>query len=155
MNEPTLKTGEHFAVMNLGDFAGLDQFMFEAPEANLQVEGKVFLKERLHLTSAEISLNKLPPGKSLPFYHKHRLNEEIYLFIKGQGEFQVNDQVFPVQEGTIVRVDQDGERCWRNTSDEDLYCVVIQSRAGSYSDQTIQDGIAVQKRVSWQGKTRI
>lgn len=147
------KSGEHFAAVNLGTFEQLDQFVFES--AQIRVEGKLFLKALLGLTSAEISVNKLSPGTSVPFYHKHRSNEEIYIFIKGNGEFQIDDVVFGVQEGSIVRVDPDGERCYRNNSAEDLYCIVIQAQAGTFAEQTIQDGIGVQKRVSWSGKTQI
>jgi mannose-6-phosphate isomerase-like protein (cupin superfamily) len=149
------KIEDNFAVVDLGEFFGLDQFTFETPSTPIKLEGKLFLKQLLNLTSAEISVNKLAPGKSIPFYHKHRLNEEIYIFIKGKGEFRVGDRVFPVSEGTVVRVDCNGERCWRNHSAEDLYYIVIQARAGSYTGDTIQDGIGVEKRVSWVGKERI
>ena len=158
MDKPTLepRTGQHFAVVDLGSLSALDQFSFELPTVNFKVAGKLFLKQLLNLSSAEISINKLAPGKSLPFYHKHRLNEEIYLFIKGNGEFQVDDSVFPVSEGTVVRVDCNGQRCWRNTSEEDLYYnIVIQARAGSYDGETSEDGVGVEKRVSWVGKERI
>ncbi|MBW4451689.1 MAG: cupin domain-containing protein [Nostoc indistinguendum CM1-VF10] len=153
---PTARTGQNFAVTDLGLFSELRQFIFETPEAPMKLEGKVFLKQILDLSSAEISFNNLPPKTSVPFYHKHRLNEEIYVFVQGKGEFQVDDCVFPVGEGTIVRVDPEGERCMRNISDtEDLCWIVIQSRVGSYPDHTIQDGFGVQKRVSWVGKQQI
>lgn len=149
------RTGENFAVVDLGSFSDLDQFSFEIPSINVKVAGKLFLQQILNLSSAEISLNKLAPRQSVPFYHKHHLNEEIYIFIKGNGEFQVDDFVFPVSEGTVVRVDCDGERCWRNHSDEDLYYLVIQARTGSYAGGTSEDGISVQKRVSWVSKKQI
>lgn len=153
---PTARTRQNFAVTDLGLFSQLRQFTFETPELPMKVEGKVFLKQILALSSAEISFNNLPPSTSVPFYHKHRLNEEIYVFVQGKGEFQVDDCVFPVNEGTVVRVDPEGERCMRNTSDsEDLCWIVIQSRVGSYPDHTIQDGFGVQKRVSWVGKQQI
>lgn len=152
---PNPRTGKNFAVVDLGAFFDLDRFTFEVPTANFKAEGKLFLKEILNLTSAEISINKLTPGQSVPFYHKHHLNEEIYIFIKGNGEFQVDDRVFPVSEGTVLRVDCNGERCWRNHSDEDLYYIVIQARTGSYAGHTSQDGIGVKKQVSWVGKERI
>jgi mannose-6-phosphate isomerase-like protein (cupin superfamily) len=152
----TAKTGQNFAVADLGLLSQLRQFTFETPEAPIKLEGKVFLKQILALSSAEISLNNLPPSTSVPFYHKHRLNEEIYVFVRGKGEFQVDDCVFSVGEGTVVRVDPEGERCMRNISDtEDLCWIVIQSRVGSYPDHTIQDGFGVQKRVSWVGKQQI
>jgi mannose-6-phosphate isomerase-like protein (cupin superfamily) len=142
--------GQNFAVADLGLFSELQQFTFETPEIPLKLEGKVFLKQLLALSSAEISFNNLPPQTSVPFYHKHRLNEEIYIFIQGKGEFQVDGCIFPVGEGTIVRVDPEGERCLRNISEtQDLCWIVIQSRVGSYSDHTIQDGFGVRKRVTW------
>jgi mannose-6-phosphate isomerase-like protein (cupin superfamily) len=153
---PTPRTGQNFAVTDLGLFSELRKFIFEIPEAHLKVEGKVFLKQILDLSSAEISFNNLSPKTSMPFYHKHRLNEEIYVFVQGKGEFQVDDCVFSVGEGTVVRVDPEGERCMRNTSDiEDLCWIVIQSRVGSYPDHTIEDGFGVRKQVSWVGKQQI
>ena len=144
------KTGDNFAVVDVGSFSQLDQYTFKAKGTPLRAKGKVFLKEALGLTSAEISFNKLSPGSSIPFYHKHRLNEEIYLFIGGEGEFQVDGETFPVVEGTVVRVNPEGERCFRNISKtEDLSWIVIQSRKDSLPDQTIEDGFKVEKKVNW------
>lgn len=142
--------GENFASANLGKFESLDQFVFEAPEVKIKREGKVFLKELLNLTGAEISFNKLSAHESISFYHTHQQNEEIYIFLKGTGEFQIDGKIFPVREGSIVRVDPAGERCYRNCGDTDLYLIVIQVKAGSYEGRTIQDGVAVRKRVSWE-----
>jgi mannose-6-phosphate isomerase-like protein (cupin superfamily) len=155
MTQPclTAKTGSNVAVTDLGQLSELRQYTFAAPGFPLEVEGKIFLNEVLHLTSAEISLNTLPPKKSIPFYHKHRLNEEIYIFIRGTGEFQVDNCVFAILEGSVVRVDPPGERCLRNISEtEDLCWIVIQAKAGSDRYRTIEDGIGIEKRVSWVGK---
>jgi mannose-6-phosphate isomerase-like protein (cupin superfamily) len=153
---PTARTGQNFAVADLGMFSQLRRYTFDPPQFPMKLEGKVFLKQILELTSAEISFNNLPAKTSIPFYHKHRLNEEIYIFVGGKGEFQVDDCVFPVTEGSIVKVDPEGERCLRNTSDtEELCWIVIQARVNSFSDHTIEDGVSVEKRVSWVGKQRI
>jgi mannose-6-phosphate isomerase-like protein (cupin superfamily) len=153
---PNARTAPHVAVADLGPFAELRQFTFETLELPMKVEGKVFLKQILALSSSETSFNNLPPKTSVPFSHKHRLNEEIYIFVQGKGEFQVDDSMFSVCEGTVVRVDPEGERSMRNTSEvEDLCWIVIQARAGSYPGHTIQDGFGVQKRVSWVGKQSI
>ncbi|HEY9616711.1 MAG TPA: cupin domain-containing protein [Microcoleaceae cyanobacterium] len=143
------RTGDHFAAIDLGDLVDLDRFSFQLPHRHLQADGKVFLKQLLRLTGAEISLNKLPVGKSLPFYHKHQVNEEIYIFLRGEGEFQVDGTSFPVREGTVIRVDCEGERCWRNRSAQDLYYIVIQVHTGSCEQSTVEDGIRVAKPVQW------
>ncbi|AFY60896.1 cupin domain-containing protein [Synechococcus sp. PCC 6312] len=154
--QPQAKTGENFAMADFGGFQQLRQYVFEPAEVPVSVEGKIFLKQVLDLTSAEISLNNLPPNKSIPFYHTHRVNEEIYIFVQGEGEFQVDQVMFGVREGTIIRVDPAGERCIRNISDtQDLCYIVIQSQHNSYLFHTIQDGTALKKRVSWVGKQRI
>ncbi len=152
MAQPTtsVTNGAHFTVTDMGEFMGLDHFTFAHPAVPFEVEGKVFLKERLGLTSAEISLNKLPPNMSVPFYHRHTHNEEIYIFVKGQGEFQIDDHQFPVREGTVIRVAPAGVRCWRNASEEPLYYIVVQAPAGGYQPVgTISDGTNVPKPVRW------
>lgn len=151
-----VKDGVNFAAVDMGEFSQLHQYSFDIPEKSIQFSGKAFLNQVLSLTSAEVSLNNLPPKKSIPFYHKHRLNEEIYIFVQGEGEFQVDDRVFPIKEGSVVRVNPEGERCLRNTSDTDNLCfIVVQSRINSHPDSTIEDGFATEKRVSWVGKEQI
>lgn len=144
------QVGAHYAVVNLGAFTNLYDYQFEATESALSLEGKVFLKDVLQLTGAEISLNSLRPKKSLLFYHKHHRNEEIYLFLAGEGEFQVDGDIFAVAQGSVVRVAPEGERCLRNCSAQaDLQWIVVQVRLNSFGDRTIQDGYAVSKRVRW------
>lgn len=154
--QPTAQTGPDFAVTHAGPLANLEQFTFtlNLGDRSLPTPGKLFLKDLLGLTGAEISVNSLSPKESLLFYHKHQQNEEVYLFLAGEGEFQVNNWVFPVQEGSFVRVSPDGERCLRNRSPVDrLVWIVVQVRAQSYSSgSTTEDGIMVPKRVSWMGK---
>ena len=41
------------------------------------------LHDTLQLTGAEISVNNLPAGASVPFVHYHKKNEEIYFIILG------------------------------------------------------------------------
>ena len=147
------KHGTNFTAVHLGPLAQLHQYKYKHPALPRETDGKVFLNQILGMTSSEISINKLPPRTSMPFYHQHCLNEEIYIFLKGEGEFQIDGKVLPVSEGTVVRVSQEGERCWRNTSEtEDLYYVVVQARAGTYEGNTVADGVGVQKRVSWVAK---
>lgn len=148
--------GQNFAVAHLGAFSDLHQYRFGAVQLPFEIEGKVFLKQLLQLTSSEISLNTLPPQASIPFYHKHRLNEEIYLFIQGRGDFQVDGRIFAVQQGSVVRVDPNGERCIRNCSDsENLAWIVVQAKAGSDPDHTIEDGVGVAKPVTWDSEASV
>jgi len=113
---------------------------FPHPAFKRAVRGKQFLAEQLGLTGMELSLNSLPPGFAVPFLHRHRAHEELYLFLSGQGEVQVDGDVIPVRAGSAVRIAPEGARTWRNTGEESLVYVVIQARAGSLASRTIGDG---------------
>jgi len=141
--------GDNFTVAHIGKWADLDRYAFQHPKLPKPYPGKLFLKKELKLTGMEVSLNKLPPGTQMPFYHKHQENEELYLFIKGKGQFQIDGEVVDVHEGTAIRVAPEGVRTWRNNSSEDLYFVVVQAKAQSLSGQDISDGIGVEGRVEW------
>jgi mannose-6-phosphate isomerase-like protein (cupin superfamily) len=136
--------GNNFSVVEAGSFSGLLR-MTKDP-----IPGKYFLKDRLGLTGMEVSMNQLPEGGSIPFYHTHRENEELYLFIGGQGQFQVDGQIFDVKEGTTVRVAPEGERTLRNNGTGDLYFIVIQVQAGSLRQWVQTDGVILDKPVTWQ-----
>jgi mannose-6-phosphate isomerase-like protein (cupin superfamily) len=140
--------GRNFTVFHVGNWSELDQYAFNHPNLPNSFPGKLFLKRELKLTGMEVSLNKFPPGASMPFYHKHQEHEELYIFIKGRGQFQIDDEVIDVGEGTVIRVAPDGIRTWRNNSSEDIYYIVIQAKAGSLSGEEISDGIAVKQRRS-------
>jgi hypothetical protein len=68
-----MMNGTNFSVVEAGSFGNLLS-VTEGPSA-----GKYFLKDRLGLTGMEVSLNQVPEGGSVPFYHTHRENEELYL----------------------------------------------------------------------------
>ena len=42
---------------------------------NIGSEGRVELHDKLALTGAEISVNRLPAGAGVPFVHAHKNNE--------------------------------------------------------------------------------
>ncbi len=141
--------GQNFTVAHIGKLADLDEYIFKHPILPGEYSGKLFLKNELKLTGMEVSINKLPPGSQMPFYHKHKENEELYLFIKGKGQFQIDSEVIDIHEGTVIRVAPDGVRIWRNNSSKDLYFIVIQARAGGMSKENISDGIGVKQSVEW------
>ncbi|HNH35591.1 MAG TPA: cupin domain-containing protein, partial [Rhodocyclaceae bacterium] len=115
----------------------------------VQVPGKFFLHPVLGLTGMEVSINCLPAGAKVPFYHAHRRHEELYLFLRGRGQFQVDGEVIEIREGTVIRVSTPGERTWRNNSSEDLHYIVIQAPEGGLASPGTEDGVAVQRKVAW------
>lgn len=113
--------------------------------------GKYFIGKELGLTGSEVSLNRLPAGKGMPFVHAHKKNEELYIVLRGNGTFYVDSDEFPVQEGSLIRVAPAGERAFKAGS-EDLYFICIQTEAGSLSQATLEDGFRTDTRASWMKK---
>ncbi len=142
----TVESGRHYSAVDLGDWSALGQYHVEQP---MPFPGKVFLSELLGLTGMEVSLNRLAAGDNMPFTHRHREHEELYLFVGGQGQFQVDGTIISVREGTAIRVSPQGDRTWRNNSTEDLYYIVVQAKAGSLAESTFHDGELGSSTVSW------
>ncbi len=113
------------------------------------VAGKKFVMEGLGLSGMEVSFNSVPPRAAIPFYHRHRSNEELYIFLAGRGEMQIDGANVAVSEGSVVRVSPAGVRAWRNTGDGNLVFLVAQARAGTLAGGNISDGEAVPGEVQW------
>ena len=104
-----------------------------------QFEGKQFVKEATGATSCEISFGTLPSGASVPFFHSHKANEENYVILSGAGRFQVDDEVFDIAEGSVIRVAPGCDRNLRCTSAEPMLYPCIQAKANSLEGYTMTD----------------
>lgn len=144
-----IQKGTNYSSAAVGKFADLDGYQFVHPKIGKPRRGKLFLREMLDMTSMQISLNKLAPGIAVPFTHKHHQNEELYVFVKGTGQMQVDGEIIEVCEGTCVRIATAGSRTWRNTGSEDLYYIVLQARENSLQQDTFDDGIPEDAPISW------
>lgn len=103
----------NFAAINLGKLNELGDYLLKlAPE--IKIPGKVFGGAALQATGSEFSFQLFQPGTETGFLHTHKTHEELYFFLSGNGEFQVDGQVFPVSEGSVVRVAPKGKRSVRN-----------------------------------------
>ena len=91
--------------------------------------GKAFLHDLLGLTSCEISVSVMPAGVKLSFNHKHKQNEEVYIFIKGEGAMTLDNQIVEVKEGTCVKVLPSVSRTMEAKTDLQFICV--QAKSGS------------------------
>lgn len=130
MSVQTVADGSNFTVINVGKFSELNRFSFVLP--NLTIEGKVYLSQPAKLTGCEISYNSMKPGATLPFYHFHRKHEEVYCILSGTGEYQIDDKVFPIVEGTVVRVGTGANQNIKNTGTVPLVYQCIQTTENSY-----------------------
>lgn len=127
----TINSGEKFAHASVGSLHGF--------------EGKQFVKDATGATSCEISFGTLPTGASVPFFHSHRENEENYIILSGKGKFQVDDDVFDIAEGSVIRVATHSARNIKCTSDEPLTYICIQAKEGSLGGYTMTDADLVER----------
>ena len=73
----------------------------------------------LILSSTFLFANKSTTG------HKHEGQEEVYLFMKGEGEMEIDDRRFAVKEGDVVCINDGEFHRVHNTGHLGLYFVCV------------------------------
>ena len=125
----TLNSGDKFAHATIGPLCGFT--------------GKQFVKDA---TSCEISFGTLSSGAAVPFFHSHKANEENYIILSGSGKFQVDDNVFDVAEGSVIRVSTNCDRNLKCTSTEAMTYICIQAKEGSLGGYTMTDAAITERK---------
>ena len=95
---------KNYTTEDIGPFENLSKLEF------MGFHGKHLIGKDMGLTGCEVSLNRLPAGKGMPFVHTHKKNEELYIVMRGSGTFYVDGDEFPIHEGSLIRVGLEGER---------------------------------------------
>jgi len=128
---------KNYGFMNIGTF-----------QKDLAEKGRLMARKELGLTSCEISFNYAAAGQFTPFVHSHKLNEEIYIVISGEGEFKVDDEEFSIHEGSVIRVAPSAERAIK-AGTEDLVYICVQAQDNSLTQAVNDDGIISESKASW------
>ena len=97
------------------------------------------LHDALELTGAEISVNALPAGASVPFVHSHKQNEEIYFILDGKGIAKIDGENVELNAGDWVRISPTAKRQFFASADTALKYVCIQVKANSLENYTATD----------------
>lgn len=145
----TIAKGENFKAVNVGRVN--DIIEYELPMGPNVLQGKVFVGLALETMGSEFSFQTLVPGQDSGFLHQHKTHEELYFILRGEGEYQVDGEVFPVSEGSVVRVSPNGKRALKNTGVENLTMLCIQYKANAFTkaDSPMTDGIILQEPLKW------
>lgn len=144
----TVADGRNFSAISVGKLNELNEYVLELGP-DVKIPGKVFGGAALHATGGDFSFQVFQPGTETGFLHTHKVHEELYFFLSGQGEFQVDGQVIPVAEGSVVRVAPEGERSVRNNGTEPLVMLCVQYRGNTFTEADAADGNILQKPVVW------
>lgn len=139
---------ENFSAINVGKFSELGDYVLELGP-DVKIPGKVFGGSALQATGAEFSFQSFAPGTETGFLHRHQTHEELYFFLSGEGEFQVDGKVFPVSEGSVVRVAPDGVRSVRNNGTQPLVMLCVQYRGNTFTAADATDGVILSDPVKW------
>lgn len=134
--------------IDLGPLAEIKDYVLElAP--GVKIPGKVFGGAAVKAGGADFSLQVFAPGTEGGFYHTHKDHEELYIFLSGEGEYQVDGANIPVKEGSVVRVAPAGRRAVRNTGSTPLTMLCIQYKADAPGSVTPADGTILSEPVKW------
>lgn len=144
----TIAIAENFSAVNVGRLNELGDYVLElAP--GVKIPGKVFCGASLGTTGSEFSFQMFRPGTETGFLHTHKNHEELYFFLGGTGEFQVDGTVFPITEGSVVRVAPAGKRSVRNNGDTPLLMLCVQYKSGTFTPDDAADGNILGEPVKW------
>ncbi len=104
-------------------------------------ESRIELHEKLSLTGAEISINTLPAGASIPFVHSHKNNEEIYGIIAGKGKAVIDGEEVELSAGDWLKIAPIAKRQFFAADDSEITYICIQVKENSLGGFTADDAI--------------
>lgn len=107
-----------------------------------QEGSRVELHDKLGLTGAEISINTIPEGGSVPFIHAHKTNEEIYYILSGKGKAIINGEEVSLDTGDWIRISPAAKRQFFAGEHDAISYLCIQVKANSLEQYTGDDAIA-------------
>ncbi len=139
---------KNFLAADFGKLNELEEYVLELGP-DMKIPGKVFGGNVLKTTGSEFSFQIFLPGMETGFLHTHKTHEELYFFLQGKGEFQVDGNIIPIKEGSVVRVSPDGERSVRNNGTEPLVMLCVQYKATPFTEEDATDGVILNKTVAW------
>ena len=117
-------------------------YMSNYSKTNIMMDAtRETLHDKLSLTGAEISINTLPAGGSVPFVHYHKINEEVYIVISGKGTVVIDGETIELRAGDCVRISPAGKRQFFAADDTSISYICIQVKEGSLEGYSGSDGI--------------
>lgn len=110
-------------------------------KTNIGNEGRAELHEKLSLTGAEVSVNQLPVGASVPFVHSHKKNEEIYGILSGKGKVVIDGEETELVPGDWLKLAPSAKRRFFAADDSGITYVCIQVKENSLDGFTADDAV--------------
>jgi len=102
-------------------------------------DGRRIVDHELAMQYIGLSANALEPGEEAGYWHTHSKAEELYVFLDGEGQMGVGDDVVDVGPGSVVRIGQNVWRTWRAKPDSSSQLRWLCIRAGGEALPRIPD----------------
>ena len=110
-------------------------------KTSIKNEAREELHDALNLTGAEISINALPSGASVPFVHSHKQNEEVYGILEGKGHAVIDGEKVYLTAGDWLRISPSTKRQFFAAADSGIKYICIQVKEGSLEGYTMTDAV--------------
>ena len=110
-------------------------------KTHLENENRLELHDRLALTGAEVSFNRLPAGASVPFVHSHRNKEEIYGILEGKGTAVIDGEPVELSAGDWLKIVPGAKRQFSAAPEEGITYLCIQVKENSLEGFTASDAV--------------
>ena len=90
-----------------------------------KVKGREFLARAMGCKGVGVSLMRLKPGEGASYVHRHKVQEEVFVILKGTGTILLDGRRHSLPEGTLVRVGPTVYRAMGNTSRRDVVYMIL------------------------------
>jgi mannose-6-phosphate isomerase-like protein (cupin superfamily) len=92
----------------------------------------------LGLEHSGLSYLRIAPGFRLPFGHKHKNQEEVYVLVSGSARMKIEDEVKELKQWDAVRVHKDTMRTFEGGDEGAEFLVVGAPNTGPGDAEMVQ-----------------
>jgi uncharacterized cupin superfamily protein len=90
-----------------------------------KVKEKEFLSRPMGCQAVGFSLVRYKPGQGATYVHRHKVQEEVFITLKGTGSIILDGKRISMPEGTIIRVAPTVYRALGNDSKKDVVYMIL------------------------------
>jgi uncharacterized cupin superfamily protein len=90
-----------------------------------KVKDKEFLARPMGCKGVGFSLVRYKPGQGATYVHRHRVQEEVFMTVKGTGTIILDGRRVSMPEGTVLRVSPRVYRAIGNDSRKDVVFLIM------------------------------
>jgi len=90
-----------------------------------RVTEKEFLSRPMGCKGVGLSFVRYKPGEGATYVHRHRVQEEVFITLKGNGSIILDGKRIAMPEGTVIRVAPKVYRALGNDSNKDVIYLIL------------------------------